>query len=111
MKEALGAVVTVEVTQAVRSTTISGVPVQAGQYIALRDDELVASGHTPNLVLLKALKAEDISGCHVTLYWGADLQESDAMEVADLLAVEESNVEVEVHHGGQPFYQYIASLE
>ena len=112
MNEALASVVTVEVTQAVRSTTVSGMPVQAGQYIALRDDELVAVGDTPNAVLLEALlKGDDISGCHVTLYWGADVCETDAMEAASLLTADREDVEVEVHHGGQPFYQYVASLE
>ena len=112
MSEALASVITVEVTQAVRSTTVSGMPVQAGQYIALRDDELVAVGDAPNVVLLEALlKGDDISGCHVTLYWGADVCETDAMEAASLLTADREDVEVEVHHGGQPFYQYVASLE
>ena len=111
MNEALGVVVTVEVTQAVRSTSVSGVPVEVGQYIALRDDELVAVGAAPNAVLLEALTAEDISGFHVTLYWGASLQEADATEAASLLMAGGRDVEVEVHHGGQPFYQYIASVE
>ena len=112
MNEALGMVVTVEVTQAVRSTSVSGMPVQAGQFIALRDDELVAASDSANAVLVEALlKGDDISGCHVTLYWGADMQEANAMEAARLLTADGRDVEVEVHYGGQPFYHYIASLE
>ena len=112
MNEALGTVITVEVTQAVRSTSVSGMPVQAGQFIALRDDELVAAGDSANTVLVEALlKGYDISGCHVTLYWGADMQEADAMEAASVLTADGRDVEVEVHYGGQPFYHYIASLE
>ena len=112
MNDALKEVVTVEVTQAVRSTSVSGVPVQAGQHIALKDGELSAAGDTANTVLVDALlKDDDISGYHVTLYWGADLREDDAREAASLLTADGRDVEVEVHYGGQPFYQYIASLE
>ena len=72
----------------------------------------MAAGESPNSALIDALlKADDVSGCHVTLYWGADLQEEDANGAANLLATDGRDVEVEVHYGGQPFYQYIASLE
>ena len=114
MNQALHDVITVEVTRAVRSTQIAGLPVQAGQYIALREGELTAAGNSANEALADALlKGDDISGSHVTLYWGADLQESDALAAADLLTADgrDVEVEVEVHHGGQPYYQYIASLE
>ena len=112
MTDSLDAVVTVEVTQAVRSTSISGMPVQAGQYIAVRDGELVASGDSANAVLVDGLlHRDDVSGCLITLYWGADLHEEDAMQAASLLTADDRQVEVEVHYGGQPFYQYIASLE
>ena len=112
MNDALKEVVTVEVTRAVRSTSVSGVPVQTGQHIALKDGELSTAGDTANAVLVDALlKDDDISGCHVTLYWGADLREEDAREAASLLTADGRDVEVEVHYGGQPFYQYIASLE
>ena len=87
-------------------------PVQAGQFIALRDDELVAASDSANAVLVEALlKGDDISGCHVTLYWGSDIQEADAVDAASFLTADGRDVEVEVHYGGQPFYHYIASLE
>jgi dihydroxyacetone kinase-like predicted kinase len=112
MDEALGAVVTVEVTRAVRSTSVSGVAVQSGQYIGMRDGDLVSAGDSANAVLAEALlHGGDISGSYVTLYWGADIEEADATEAASLLTAGERDVEVEVHYGGQPFYQYIASLE
>ena len=112
MDEALGAVVTVEVTRAVRSTSVSGVAVQSGQYIGMRDGDLVSAGDSANAVLVEALlHGGDISGSYVTLYWGADIEEADATEAASLLTAGERDVEVEVHYGGQPFYQYIASLE
>jgi dihydroxyacetone kinase-like predicted kinase len=57
------------------------------------------------------LHGDDVSGCLITLYWGADLHEEDAMQAASLLTADDRDVEVEVHYGGQPFYQYIASLE
>ena len=45
MRMAAGDVTTLEITQAVRDATISGLKITQGDYIGLQDDELVTTGH------------------------------------------------------------------
>ncbi len=44
MTEALSRVCAVEVTRAVRDSSVNGLQIQAGQVIALVDDEIVQTG-------------------------------------------------------------------
>ena len=120
MEDALVAVSTIEVTKAVRSTAISGLPVAQGQYIGLLEGDLVAAGVSAlsalQQALSKAMAVEDSRGESVppeilTLYWGADTEESHARDAAEQLRLSIPGVEIEVVYGGQPFYHYIASLE
>jgi dihydroxyacetone kinase-like predicted kinase len=98
------------VTEAVRDATIGGRKVKRGQTIALDpDDGLVAAatigeggprrhrGARPGFELL-------------TLFYGdgADLAESETMARG---SGGDAGVEVEVRHGGQPFYRYLIAAE
>ena len=112
MERALGEVKTIEVTSAVRDSTAGGLEVVRGQYIALADHELVAAGDSLETVLETAVSRIVVSpGSCVTLYWGADISEMDATAMVDRLASALPGVEVEMHRGGQPLYQYIVSVE
>ena len=120
MQRALATVTTVEVTRAVRPVTLGDLSVQEGQYIGLLEGDLVAAADSPLSVLLRSLYAamtnedcQDGPSRHevLTLYWGAELEEDQAKEAAAQLRKEMPDVEVELVYGGQPYYQYIASLE
>ena len=47
----------------------------------------------------------------ITIYYGADVTEEDAQEIADLLEPELEDADIEVTYGGQPVYYYIISVE
>lgn len=47
----------------------------------------------------------------VSLYYGSDVTEDDANELAKKVEKALPDVEVEVYPGGQPIYYYIASVE
>jgi dihydroxyacetone kinase-like predicted kinase len=112
MEAALSAVRTVEVTRAVRPATIGGLTVEEGQYIGLLDGDLVAAGGSALAALQQALaRGNPGEGQLVTLYWGADVGEDGAKEAAGPIRDGFPGVEVEVVYGGQPLYQYVASLE
>ena len=101
-----------EVTTAVRSTTIDGVAVEAGQAIALLDGKLVAAGATPNDALLNMLDRASVEdGSLVTLYCGAGNPNMTGQEAANSIQLRFSGVEVEVLDGGQPHYHYLVSIE
>ncbi len=112
MTRALPSVKTIEVTRAVRPVTLGGISVKEGEYIGLLDGDLVAAGDSDISVLQSALlEAEASDGGLVTLYRGLGIEEEQAEEAADKIRESIPGLEVEVVYGGQPLYQYIASLE
>jgi hypothetical protein len=112
MEEGRQLVRTVEVTRAVRTTSIGGVKVEEGQYIAIVDDELKLSAASPEQAALQALEALAGGGTSlVTLYYGADTDEVHAKALAEHLCERLAGYEVEVVYGGQPHYDYVISVE
>jgi DAK2 domain fusion protein YloV len=113
MEEALSRIRTIEITLAARSTTIGGVKVEAGQVIAIVDDELKLAAESPDDAAVEALKglAGGDGTSLVTLYYGADTTQGQADALAGRLREAITGHEVEVVYGGQPHYQYIISLE
>lgn len=112
MTEAGRAIQTVVVTEAVRDATIGGHKVKRGQTIALDpDDGLIASGGDRGKAVLAAVAALTPGYELLTLFYGdgADLDEAEAM--ARRIGTVTPGVEVEVRHGGQPFYRYLIAAE
>jgi len=111
MEEARDSVRTIEVTRSVRSTSIGGVRVSEGDVIAIVDDELKLAAPSPEEAVLQSLEGLSGEGSLVTLYYGADTQADAADELARNIRGRFSSYEVEVVDGGQPHYDYIASVE
>ena len=112
MERALATVRTIEVTRAVRPAKIGQLAVNEGDYIGLLDGELVAAGDSALSALEQTLSEGGPEGGDlVTLYWGEGIEEGQALEAAARLRESTPGLDVEVVYGGQPLYQYIASLE
>jgi dihydroxyacetone kinase-like predicted kinase len=112
MRSALEQVVTVEVTRAVRETAVGDLAVPAGQFIALVDGQLNASGATAEGALFCALTQAGLAeDAVVTLYWGSGSTQQQAEAAANRLEGDNPGIEVEVVCGGQPHYPYLASVE
>ncbi len=112
MTEASREIQTVVVTEAVRDATIGGRKVKRGQTIVLGpDDGLVAVDNDRDKSVLAGVAALEPGFELITLFYGdgADLAEAEAM--ARRIGASLSGVEVEVRHGGQPFYRYLISAE
>lgn len=112
MTEAARSIQTLVVTEAVRDATIGGRKVKRGQTIALDpDDGLVAVDGDREKCVLAAVSSLTPGFELVTLFYGdgADLAEAEAMarRIGSVLPA----VEVEVRHGGQPYYRYLISAE
>jgi DAK2 domain fusion protein YloV len=100
------------VTEAVRDARIGGRKVKRGQTIALDpDDGLIAVDSNREKAVLAAMKALKPGYELVTLFYGdgADLAEAEA--IARKIGTVASGAEIEVRHGGQPFYRYLISAE
>jgi DAK2 domain fusion protein YloV len=112
MTEAAGKVRTVEVTRAARRTKIGGKLVQPGQPIALVDDELGTAGTTPEEAAITAIRGMELADAPlITIYHGADTPAETAAAFAQQLRAEFPDAEIELLFGGQPFYDYVISVE
>jgi uncharacterized protein len=112
MARASSRVVAGEVTRAVRSTTSSVGDVQVGDYIGLSRGGIEAVAKTladATIGLLQALVRPEHE--IVTLLQGDGATSADTRRVTEWLAAEHPDVSVELHHGGQPLYPYLVSIE
>jgi hypothetical protein len=112
MGEAAQSVQTVEVTTAVRSVQIDGLPVHEGEAIGLINGKLKVKGETPEQVVdlaLEHLHAQEFE--IITLYYGEAVSPDRAQHLADRIGEQLADQEVEVVDGGQPHWHYILSVE
>ena len=112
MNEALTQVVTGEVTRAVRDTLVDGVQVTEGSFIGLAEGEVIAS--TEGLwEAARAVTERLLDGGRelVTVLTGSGAPEEEVLEIAARLQETFSEVEFEIHHGGQPLYPLLLAAE
>jgi fatty acid kinase len=110
MREALEQIATGEVTLASRDSSVDGMAVRAGDYLALLDGNVVAAGSRFDEVtrsLLDRLLAQprDV----LTVLTGENAPPLNG--VLDELAVQHPDLELDVHEGGQPHYPLLLSVE
>jgi dihydroxyacetone kinase-like predicted kinase len=112
MDSAAKQVETGEITRAVRDAKVEGIAVKEGEIIGLLNNKLVTTGPDREEVAWDLMEK---MGAHerelITIYWGGDLTESDAEQFQSRVREHFANAEVELVHGGQPFYDYIISAE
>jgi DAK2 domain fusion protein YloV len=112
MKNALDTVRSGEVTVAVRSMDVDGLTIEEGQTVAfLEGRPVVAGGPMPEVVLKLVSMMGVEQGGLVTIYYGAEAEDSEAGGIAASLRAQFPDLEVEVVAGGQPHYNYIVSVE
>ena len=72
----------------------------------------MAKGESVNLVTTQLIdKMMDSDVTNITLYFGNNVTEEEANEIASSLAEKYTDCDVDIHFGGQPLYYYIVSLE
>jgi DAK2 domain fusion protein YloV len=112
MSEGPKGVVAGEVTRAVRATTTDVGEVALGDYIGLSRSgiESIAQNAPDALcgLLARLLRPEHEI---VTLIEGIGASEADVRKVTEWVHDHHPGVEVERHHGGQPLYPFLVSLE
>ncbi len=112
MGRALSEVVTIEVTRAVRDSTIGGVDVVEGQIIGLVDGDLTVASNSPEETLRLSLESAGLcEDMLVTLYLGEDGNQDEADTLVGQLEAQVPGVQIEMVYGGQPHYHYLASIE
>ena len=112
MTAALGDVVSGSVTTAVRDTTIDGLEIHENDNLGMVDGKILVSNPDMHQTLTETLKHMlDEDSEIVTFYIGEDGSEELANQIAQEIAEEFEDVEVEIHHGQQPVYPYLFSVE
>ena len=112
MNEAAQHVKTGMVTYAIRDSEYNGIAIKQGDIIGLHNGKIEFSGTSIREVVMQMMKniitEEDEL---ITVYYGADVKEEDAREIAGEIESEYDACDVECHNGGQPLYYYLISVE
>jgi uncharacterized protein len=112
MREAKSLVKTIEITRAVRSAQLDGLSIKKKQAIGLLDGEILAAGNNTIEILGKMLAKMDMNQIEiVTIYYGAETKPEEAEKVSESIRVKYPKLQVEVVKGGQPYYDFIVSIE
>lgn len=111
MIHALDAVTVGQVTYSVRNTKLYGFDLKVGDIMGLDSKKILAKGddiHTVTLNLIEKLRnGEEI----ITLYYGQDVKEEDAVKLQEAIMEKYPECDVDIHYGGQPIYYYYIALE
>jgi len=111
MQTAVAAVRAVEVTHAVRDSSVNGHDIKLGDVIAVVDDVITEVGDEYVGVIDAVLKAQTEKPELVTVYRGHEVSEEDAESLVEALRGSNPGVEFELQAGGQEHYPYVLSLE
>ena len=112
MDEAAQHVKTAMVTYAIRDSEYNGIQIKQGDIIGLHNGQIEYSGSSIHDVVMEMMKNiitdEDEL---ITVYYGADVTESDAEAISSDIEKCYDFCDVECHNGGQPLYYYLISVE
>jgi DAK2 domain fusion protein YloV len=111
MLAAIATVRAVEVTHAVRDTSVNGHDIKLGDVIAVVDDEITEVGSDYLAVIEAVLKSQAVKPELVTVYRGAEVGEEEAEALVTGLRTPHPETEFELQAGGQEHYPYVLSLE
>src|SRR5699024_3331357 len=112
MTEDLDTVISGEVTQSIRDTSIDGQQINKGDYMGIVDGDINVIGQKLYQTTVSTVKSmlEDDSEI-VTIIIGEDGDSTDAQKVKDAILTENDDLEIEIHEGDQPLYPYLISVE
>jgi DAK2 domain fusion protein YloV len=112
MNRAIGEVKTGLITYAVRDSNFDGVDIEEGNFLGITEGKISAVGEEITDVINKVMNAMiDEDSSLITIYYGNDVSEDDALKLEEDLKANYEDCDVEVHYGGQPLYYYILSVE
>lgn len=112
MTSSIKNVKTGSVTYAVRDTHIDGFDLSVGEIIGLDNSSILAKGkEVAETVVGLVGKLIDDTTVSVSLFYGQDVKEEDALKLQEDLQKTYPQCEFNAVFGGQPVYYYILSVE
>lgn len=112
MTEMLDSVVSGQITNAIRDTTIDGVEIHEGDYLGMIDGKILlseADKYQATLDTLTKMISEDIE--IITIIVGEEGTQTEAEKISEAIEASYPDLEVEIHEGKQPVYPYLLSAE
>lgn len=111
MIHALDLVTVGQVTYAVRNTKLYGFDLKVGDIMGLDNKKILAKGNDVAQVTIDLIERLRSGEEIITLYYGQDVKEEDAVKLQEILMEKYPECDVEIHYGGQPIYYYYIALE
>lgn len=101
-----------QVTYAVRDTNMDDIDIKKGNYIGISNGKMCSSNEDIDVVVLDTIKKLATSESYlITLYHGDNISREEVEKLANKIALEYDEVDVEIIYGGQPVYYYLISVE
>ncbi|MBR2449082.1 MAG: DAK2 domain-containing protein [Clostridia bacterium] len=111
MIHSLDTVVVGQVTYAVRNTKLNGFDLKVGDIMGLDNKKILAKGADVSQVAINLIEKLRSGEEIITLYYGQDVKEEEAVALQETLMERYPDCDVEIHYGGQPIYYYYIALE
>lgn len=112
MSEEIARVKSGSVTYAVRDTEVDDKVIRQGDIMGIVDKTILSVGQNISEVtkdLIDNLMDDDSE--LISIYYGNDIEEASAEELAKQIEEAYPDADVELNYGGQPIYYYIVSVE
>lgn len=113
INSALSNLVTGQITQAIKDTKIEGIKIKSGDYLMIKQNKIINTNKNINQAaisliddMVKSRKNNEI----ITIYYGNNVSASDANYIEKHIQ-KNYNIEVEIHNGDQPIYDFLFGLE
>ncbi len=111
MIHALDSVTVGQVTYAVRNTKLYGFDLKVGDIMGLDNKKILSKGEDISEVTIDLIEKLRSDEEIITLYYGQEVKEEDAVKVQQAIMEKYPDCDVEIHYGGQPIYYYFIALE
>lgn len=113
LNEAKDAVVSGEITAAIRDSVIGGLSVKTGEYIGILDGELVSHAEDPiGAICAMIEKIDDLDMREmITLFVGETVEDESRVRMTEALEERFGDLEVQVYISGQKIYDYLIAVE
>lgn len=111
MIHALDTVTVGQVTYAVRNTKLYGFDLKIGDIMGLDNKKILSVGKDISEVTIDLIEKLRSDEEVITLYYGQEVKEEDAIKLQEVLQERYPDCDVEIHYGGQPIYYYYVALE
>ena len=112
MKEAMEAVHSGQITQAVRDTVLDGREIKEGDFLCIYDGDIALVEKSLDAAARALIDYMlEQGGSLVSIYHGEGTDAGAAEELSEYVSEKYPDAEIEVYEGKQPLYSYILSVE